>query len=79
MPKQSKHLIVGLVCLPISHNEPLMNRDTVRWNKFSVSSDGFHHPVDEHVRRHLGHPYHLATDATADVLGLFAAQDFVDP
>ena len=60
-------------------NEPMMmSRDAIRWNKFSVPSNGFHHPVDEHVRRHLGHPY-LGTNATADVLGLFAAQDFVDP
>ena len=36
------------------------SQGTIRWNKFSVPSDGFHHAVDKHLCRYLGHPYTFA-------------------
>ena len=36
------------------------SQGTIRWNKFSVPSDGFHHAVDKHLCRYLGHPYAFA-------------------
>ena len=49
--------IHNAACPEAPRKHLLCSPAAVRRDEFSVSSDSFHHAVDEHVRRHLWHPW----------------------